>query len=289
MLDEVISSLNLKPGYTVLDATVGGGGHAVEILKRISPGGRLIGLDADTSALAIAANSLRDFGASYKLINENFRNLDKVLSSEGIRRLDACLLDLGISSFQIDEGTRGFSLQHDARLDMRMDPKLEMSAWDVVNRYKEEDLAELIKNYGEERFARRIARYIVYNRGESPIDTTRQLRSVIHRAVKGNRGRIDPATRTFQAIRIEVNDELGALEEGLKKGIDHLAPDRRIAVISFHSLEDRIVKNTFKLYALRGDLKIITKKPQRASREETLSNPRARSAKLRAAERTEAA
>lgn len=287
MLDEVIGSLNLKPGYIVLDATVGGGGHAVEILKRISPGGKLIGLDADASALTIAASSLRDFGASYKLVNENFRNLDKVLSSEGVQKLDACLLDLGISSFQINEGSRGFSLQYDARLDMRMDPRLEMSAWDVVNRYKEEDLAEIIKNYGEERFARRIARYIVYNRGESPIDTTGQLRSLIHRAVKGRRGRIDPATRTFQAIRIEVNDELGALEEGLKKGIGYLAACRRVAVISFHSLEDRIVKNTFKLYAFRGELGIITKKPQTASREEILNNPRARSAKLRVAERTE--
>ena len=285
MLNEVISSLNLKPGYTVLDATIGGGGHAVEILKKISPGGKLIGLDADASALTIAANSLRDFGASYKLINENFRNLDEVLRSEGIQRLDACLLDLGISSFQIDEGSRGFSLRYDARLDMRMDPRLEMSAWDVVNRYKEEDIAELIRNYGEERFARRIARYIVHNRSESPIDTTEQLRELVHRALRGRRGRIDPATRTFQAIRIEVNDELGALEEGLKKSIDHLASLRRIAVISFHSLEDRIVKNVFKLHALRGVLKIITKKPQTASREEAMDNPRARSAKLRVAER----
>lgn len=285
MPDEVISSLNLKPGYTVLDATVGGGGHAVEILKKISPGGKLIGLDADASAVTIAASALRGFGASCRLVNENFRNLDKVLRSEGIQRLDACLMDVGVSSFQINDGARGFSLQHDARLDMRMDPRLEVSAWDVVNRYREEDLAELIRNYGEERFARRIARYIVYGRRESPIDTTEQLRSLVHRAVRGKRGRIDPATRTFQAIRIEVNDELGALEEGLKKGIDYLAPCRRIAVISFHSLEDRIVKNTFKSYALCGNLKIITKKPQMASGEETFNNPRARSAKLRVAER----
>jgi 16S rRNA (cytosine1402-N4)-methyltransferase len=285
MLDEVISSLNLMPGYTVLDATLGGGGHAVEILKRISPGGKLIGLDADASAVAAVASALKDFNVSCRLVNENFRNLDKVLASEGIRKLDACLLDLGISSFQMDDGSRGFSLQRDAKLDMRMDPRLEMSAWDVVNRYKEEDLAELIRNYGEERFARRVARYIVYNRRESPIDTTTQLRSIVHRAVKGKWGRIDPATRTFQAIRIEVNDELGALEEGLKKGIERLAPLRRIAVISFHSLEDRIVKNTFKSYALSGGLKIITKKPQMASNEEVISNPRSRSAKLRVAER----
>ncbi len=285
MLDEVISSLNLKPGYIVLDATAGGGGHALEILKRIQPGGKLIGLDADASAVAIAGNALRDFGASCKLINENFRNLDKVLQDEGIERLDACLLDVGVSSFQINDGARGFSFQHDARLDMRMDPRLEISAWDVVNRYREEDLAGLIRDYGEERFARRVARYIVHARSEKAIDTTGQLRSLVHRAVKGKWGRIDPATRTFQAIRIAVNDELGALEEGLKKGIEHLAPERRIAVISFHSLEDRIVKNTFKSHALSGALKIITKKPQTASEKESIINPRSRSAKLRVAEK----
>ncbi len=285
MLDEVISSLNLKPGYTALDATIGGGGHAIEILKRICPGGRLIGIDADASALAIAEGTLQSFVESYRLINDNFRNLDKILDSEGVQKLDACLLDVGISSFQINDGDRGFSFQHDAKLDMKMDPGLEISAWDVVNRYREKDLAELIRNYGEERFARRIARYIVNQRREKTIDTTEQLRLLVHKALRGRRGKIDPATRTFQAIRIEVNDELRALEEGLKKTVEHLAPCRRIAVLSFHSLEDRIVKNTFKAYASQGDLKIITKKPQMASDRERVNNPRSRSAKLRVAER----
>ncbi|MFH1189320.1 MAG: 16S rRNA (cytosine(1402)-N(4))-methyltransferase RsmH [Candidatus Omnitrophota bacterium] len=285
MVDEVMSSLNLKPGYTVLDATVGGGGHAAEILKRIAPGGRLIGIDADASGLAIAADTLKGYTGSYRLVNGNFRDLDTVLRTEEARELDACLMDVGVSSFQMDEGARGFSFQHEAKLDMRMDPRLEISAWDVVNRYREEDLAELIKNYGEERFARRIAHYIARARGEKKIDTTEELRSLVHSALRGRRGRIDPATRTFQAIRIEVNDELRALEEGLGKAIAHLAPCRRIAVISFHSLEDRIVKNTFKALAARGELKIITKKPQIASDKERIDNPRSRSAKLRVAER----
>ena len=285
MLEEAISSLELKPGYTVLDGTIGGGGHAIEILKRIQPGGKLIGLDADASAVTIARNALKDFGASCAVVNENFRNLDKVLQQEGIQRLDACLLDIGVSSFQIDDASRGFSFQHDARLDMRMDPRLSISAWDIVNRYAQDDLADIVYNYGEERNARRVARYIVQARSESPIDTTAQLRSIVHRAVKGKWTRIDPATRTFQAIRIAVNDELGSLEEGLKKGIDHLAIGARIAVISFHSLEDRIAKNTFKAYAASGVLKIITKKPLIASDEETGNNPRSRSAKLRVGER----
>lgn len=285
MLDEVISSLNLKPGYTVLDATVGGGGHAIEIIKKICPGGRLIGIDADVAALARAGETLQSFAGSCRLIHDNFRNLDVILDAEGVQKLDACLLDVGISSFQINDGDRGFSFQHDAKLDMRMDLGLERTAWDVVNRYREEDLAELIRNYGEERFARRVARYIVNERREKTIDTTEQLRLLIHKALRLRRGRIDPATRTFQAIRIEVNDELRALEEGLKKAIEHLAPCRRIVVLSFHSLEDRIVKNTFKAYAAQGSLKIITKKPQVASDRERVSNPRSRSAKLRVAER----
>lgn len=285
MLDEVVSSLDLKPGSTVLDATIGGGGHAIEILKRIQPGGKLIGLDADASAVTRTRDALKEYGESCSLVHINFRDLDKALEDEGIQRLDACLLDVGVSSFQINDGARGFSLQHDARLDMRMDSALAISAWDVVNRYREEDLSDIIHNYGEERFARRVARYIVRARSENPIDTTAQLRSIVHRAVKGKWGRIDPATRTFQAIRIAVNDELGALEEGLKKGIDRLASGGRIAVISFHSLEDRIVKNTFKSYAALGTLNIITKKPLMASDEETRINPRSRSAKLRVAQR----
>ncbi|MBN2452821.1 MAG: 16S rRNA (cytosine(1402)-N(4))-methyltransferase RsmH [Candidatus Omnitrophica bacterium] len=285
MLDKIVSSLNLKPGHTVLDATIGGGGHAIEILDRIKPGGKLIGLDADASAVSRARGALGDSAALCILVNENFRNLDSVFEREGIKKIDACLFDVGISSFQMDDADRGFSFQRDARLDMRMDPGLRISAWDIVNKYREEDLSDIIYNYGEERFARRVARYIVNSRAEKPIDTTGELRSIVHRAVRGRRGRIDPATRTFQALRIAVNDELGALDEGLKKAIDRLSEGGRIAVISFHSLEDRIVKNIFKSCAASGILKIITRKPITASEEEKAVNPRSRSAKLRIAER----
>ncbi len=219
------------------------------------------------------------------MINENFRNLDRALKSEGIDRLNVCLFDVGVSSFQIEDVARGFSFNLDARLDMRMDPGLKMSAWDIVNRCRENELSDIIWEYGEERYARRIARYIANAREEAPIDTTGQLRSLIHRAVGGRRGKIDPATRTFQALRISVNDELGALKEGLEKGFNYLTSGGRVAVISFHSLEDRIVKNMFKGEALAGRLRIITKKPMTASDKETVVNPRSRSAKLRVAER----
>ncbi|MFA5144043.1 MAG: 16S rRNA (cytosine(1402)-N(4))-methyltransferase RsmH [Candidatus Omnitrophota bacterium] len=287
MIDEVISSLNLKPGYVVLDATVGGGGHSGQILKRIGPGGTLIGLDADESALKIAAEDLKEFAGRFKLINENFRNLDKILSREGVKSLNAVLFDVGVSSFQLDSAARGFSLKEDARLDMRMDRRLGISAYDVINRYKESDLSDIIYRYGEERFARKIARRIAQERLRKPIETTLELAAIVRRSMGPGRkySRIDPATRTFQAVRIAVNDELGALEEGLKKAVSWLDVGARIAVISFHSLEDRIVKNLFKGYAALGVLKIITKKPAGPSSEEEAVNPRSRSARLRVAER----
>ena len=287
MLKEVIGSLNLKEGYTVLDATLGAGGHAKEILKRIAPGGKLIGLDVDPAAIARAEEALKDFSPSCRLINENFRNLDIVLSKEGIKTLDAVLLDVGISSYQIDDDSRGFSIRADARLDMRMDPRIKMSAYDIVNRSKESDLADIIYRFGEERFSRRIAKCIVEARSKKPVETTGELATLVHRAIgfRGKRTRIDPATRTFQAIRIAVNDELGALEEGLKKAVLWLDIGARISVISFHSLEDRIVKNLFKGYATLGVLKVITKKPMRPQEREVIENPRSRSGRLRVAER----
>lgn len=286
MLEEVIGYLNLKKGDIVVDATAGGGGHAMEILKRISPGGRLIGIDADRSALAIAAENLKDFKGSFKLINDNFRNLDIVLSGEGIDRLDAALFDIGISSYQLEEGSKGFSIQENGPLDMRMDERLTTTAYDIVNKYKEEELSGIIERFGEERFHKRIARFIVEARSKETIKTTHELAQIVRRAA-GFRGktRIDPATRTFQAIRIAVNDELGALEDGLKRAVALLEPGGRIAVISFHSLEDRIVKNMFKGYAGLGLVKILTKKPVVPGMQEIASNPRSRSAKLRVAER----
>ncbi|MDD5428652.1 MAG: 16S rRNA (cytosine(1402)-N(4))-methyltransferase RsmH [Candidatus Omnitrophica bacterium] len=287
MLDEAISSLNLKPGYVVLDGTVGGGGHSKEILKRILPGGRLIGLDADQSAIKAAGENLKEFGGNFKLINENFRNLDRALSKENVKSLNAVLLDIGVSSFQLDDKDRGFSLKEEAPLDMRMDRRLETSAYDIINRYKESDLSDIIYKYGEERFSRRIAKRIVEERSKKPIETTAELAAIVRRAAGSGQKhyRIDPATRTFQAIRIVVNDELGALEEGLKRAVSWLDIGARVAVITFHSLEDRIVKNLFKGYAGLGVLKIITKKPLGPSQEEIAANPRSRSGRLRVAER----
>lgn len=288
MLKEVMSFLNLQQGDVVLDATVGLGGHAREILSRITPGGRLIGLDVDGSALEIAEGNLKDFSGHFKLIKGNFEDLDRVLLKEGIKNLSAILFDIGVSSYQIENGSRGFSIKHDARLDMRMDTSLEISAYDIVNRLKERDLSDIIRRFGEERFHNRIARRIAEERSKRPIETTGELASIIHKTVGRQYGKqkIDPATRTFQAIRIAVNRELEALEEGLKKAVSWLESGSRICVISFHSLEDRIVKNLFKGYSKLGVLKIITKKPLRPSLEETGSNPRSRSARFRVAERT---
>ncbi|MDD5136391.1 MAG: 16S rRNA (cytosine(1402)-N(4))-methyltransferase RsmH [Candidatus Omnitrophica bacterium] len=287
MLDEVISSLNLKPGHVVLDATVGGGGHAGAILKCVTPGGRLIGLDADEYAIKAAEEGLKEFSGSFKLINENFRDLDRVLSKEGIKSLNAVLFDVGVSSFQLDSAERGFSMKEDAPLDMRMDRRRGISAFDIINRYKESDISDIIYRYGEERFSRKIARRIVQERAKKPIETTAELAAIVRRSIgpRQKHFRIDPATRTFQAIRIAVNDELAALEEGLKKAVSWLDVGSRIAVIAFHSLEDRIVKNLFKGYAGLGVLKIITKKPVGPSDEEVAANPRSRSAHLRVAER----
>ncbi len=287
MLHEIISSLNLKHSSVVVDATVGGGGHSLDILKNISPGGKLIGIDSDPEALKLAEERLKDFRSSFILVNDNFRNIDRILSKENVKNVDAILLDLGISSYQIEDGERGFSIKHDSRLDMRMDRSLKTTAYDIVNRFTEKDLSEIIGKFGEEHFHNRIARFIKEARSKKPIETTGELSAIIRKAVgyKYRNLRIDPATRTFQAIRIVVNDELGSLEEGLKSAIFLLKVSGRIAVISFHSLEDRIVKNLFKGYSNLGVLKIITKKPLPPSREEVIRNPRARSAKLRVAER----
>ncbi|MDP3790590.1 MAG: 16S rRNA (cytosine(1402)-N(4))-methyltransferase RsmH [Candidatus Omnitrophota bacterium] len=287
MIEEAISSLNLKHGSIVVDGTVGGGGHSLQILKMITPAGRMIGIDADASVLKIAQERLKDFSGSFTLVNDNFRNIDRILSKENAKDLDAILLDIGISSYQIEDTSRGFSIKNNSRLDMRMDPRSGITAYDIVNRYSEKDLSDIIEEYGEERFHNKVARYIVYARQKKPIETTQELALIVRRAVgyRYRNSRIDPATRTFQAIRIEVNDELRSLEEGLKSAIFWLKTGGRIVVISFHSLEDRIVKNLFKGYAELGILKIITKKPLTPSQDEVFNNPRARSAKMRVAER----
>lgn len=287
MLEEVINYLNLKKGDVALDATIGLGGHATRMLKRISPGGLLIGIDADRAALEMAEEALKGFEGSFKLINDNFRDLDIVLQKEGVKALNAVLFDLGISSYQIESEHRGFSIKQDSRLDMRMDERSALTAYDIVNTYSEKGLSALIEKFGEERFHNRIAKFIVEERSRNPIHTTHELAEAVHRAIgyRHKTGGIDPATRTFQAIRIAVNDELGSLEEGLKRIVSWLAVGARICVISFHSLEDRIVKNLFREYAELGFLNIVTKKPIIPSDSEIESNPRSRSAKLRVAER----
>jgi 16S rRNA (cytosine1402-N4)-methyltransferase len=279
--------LNLKCGDIVLDATLGGGGHAREILSRILPGGKLIALDADETAAERVADILKDYGGAFTFVNENFRELDRVLARQNIKHINAALFDVGVSSYQLGEDSRGFSVKGAGPLDMRMDRRQKLTAHDIVNRLKERELSDIIEKFGEERFHRRIARYIAEARNRKPIATTAELAAIIRRAIgfRGKKFRIDPATRTFQAIRIAVNDELSALEEGIKNAVSWLAPGGRIAVISFHSLEDRIVKNLFKGYAALGVLKVITRKPVRPGPEEAAGNARARSGRLRIAER----
>ncbi len=285
MCKEVIEYLNLDKGKTVLDCTVGPGGHADAILQKISPAGKFVGLDQDEQALEIAKNKLEKFGNCI-LMQGNFRKIDAILGKLQIDKVDAVVFDLGISSLQLDSTERGFSIRLDAPLDMRMDRSLRLSAFDLVNFLPQEGISDILRKYGQERWHNRIARAIVRERKKSMIISTRQLADLVKRSTPTRHTKIHPATRTFQALRIAVNDELEALREGLDKCINRLNLGARICVISFHSLEDRIVKNQFRNFAREGKLKIITKKPVRPTQQETFANPRARSAKLRVAERT---
>lgn len=302
MPTEVLSYLVPKPGGIYLDGTVGGGGHAELVLEASAPDGLLIGLDRDAEALAAARKRLAPFGSRARLFHRNFADLEALLAEIGIAGIDGFLLDLGVSSRQLDAGERGFSFQQDAPLDMRMDATSGETAAELVNRLPEEELTRIIRKYGEERWAKRIAAFIVRARGEAAIETTWQLADLIKGAIP--RGaweeRIHPATRTFQALRIAVNDELGSLERGLDAAFRLLNRGGRGVVISFHSLEDRIVKNTFRGLAqgcrcpkdfprcVCGNIpqvRILTGKPVMAGEGELKDNPRARSAKLRAVEK----
>lgn len=285
MCNELIKYLNLNRGGTVLDCTVGCGGHADAILQQIGPQGRFFGIDQDDQALQIAENRLKGF-TNCILAKGNFRNIDTILGGLKIEQVDAITFDLGISSLQLDTATRGFSIKSDAPLDMRMDQDLKVSAFDLVNFLPQESLSDILKRYGQERWHNRIARAILRERKRTMIVSTGQLAELVRRAVPARYTKIHPATRTFQALRIAVNDELEALYEGLNKCINYMHPGARICVIAFHSLEDRIVKNEFRKFAREGKLSIITKKPLRPTVEEVLANPRARSARLRVAERT---
>ena len=302
MADEALGYLAPRSGGIYVDGTVGGGGHAERILDGCAPDGVLLGFDQDAEALAAAGRRLARFGDRCRLFRRNFALLGETLAELGIAAIDGLLLDLGVSSHQLDSAERGFSFQQDAPLDMRMDREASCTAADLVNDLPEEELSRIIREYGEERWARRIAAAIVRARQAAPLARTGELAAVVSGAIPRalQEERIHPATRTFQALRIAVNDELGSLERGLAAGLERLSPGGRVVVISFHSLEDRIVKSRFRErargcicprqipYCVCGQLpqlRILTSKPVTAGNAEVTANPRARSAKLRAAER----
>lgn len=283
LLEAVLRLLQPRANGTYIDATLGAGGHAEALLQASGPAGRLLGLDQDTTALHIARTRLAPYDERATLVHANFRDLSRVAQTQGWTAADGILLDLGLSSMQLDQAERGFAFSHDAPLDMRMDTTQGQSAADLVNTLPERELADLIYEYGEEPASRRIARAIVAAR---PIETTTRLAQVVAR-VAGGKGywRIHPATRTFQALRIAVNDELGALKAVLPQAVSLLTPGGRLAVISFHSLEDRIVKQFMRDAAQQATLMVLTRKPVTADEAEIARNSRARSAKLRVAER----
>jgi len=284
MVEEVMTFLRCEPGHTYADATLGGGGHAFEILKRSAPDGMLIGMEWDEEALSEARKTLLSFGDRVKLFRENFVHLSDVMKPESA---DGVLLDLGLSSIQLEKEERGFSFRGEGPLDMRMDQRMDETAADLVNNLSSEELESILFQYGEERWAKRIVRALVEEREREPIRTTQSLRKIVHRAIprRFHSRRIDPATRTFQALRIRVNEELENLQKILQTGWKILKKGGRMCVISFHSLEDRMVKETFRSLEKQGKVVILTKKPVTPSEEEQKRNPRSRSAKLRCAER----
>lgn len=289
MSEEVLLWLIRDDSRTYLDCTVGYGGHAEKILEASDSNSRLIGFDRDEGAIAASREKLARFGGRVLLFHGHFVDLKQHIALSGIRQVDGILFDLGVSSPQLDEPARGFSFQWDGPLDMRMDQSMRGTAADMLNRWPETQLADTIFQFGEERFSRRIARAIVRARQRHPLATTKELVSVIEGAVPANyrHGRLHCATRTFQALRIAVNQELDCLEPALRDAVDVLSPGGRLCIISFHSLEDRIVKHTLRMLSSTDDpaLMVLTKKPQVPSREESGRNPRSRSAKLRAAQR----
>ena len=302
LLYETVDSLNIKPDGIYVDGTLGGGGHAYEVLKRLGPKGRLIGIDQDADAIQAASGRLKEYGEKVTIVRSNYRNIKEVLSSLGIEKVDGIYLDLGVSSYQLDTAERGFTYRENAPLDMRMDQRNEKTAADIVNEYSEMELYRIIRDYGEDRFAKNIAKHIVKARQEKRIETTDELVEIIKAAIPA-RVRAEgghPAKRTFQAIRIAVNDELGAVDKMVQRAVPRLNPGGRLAVISFHSLEDRIVKNGLAAFAKgctcppdfpvcvcgkKPQIRLITRKPVVSGPEELEENPRARSAKLRVAEK----
>lgn len=301
MLKECMDGLNINPDGIYVDCTLGGAGHSSEILKRLSTKGRLIGIDQDLDALSAAKEKLKDYN-NVTFVHNNFYNLEEILKDLQIDKIDGILMDLGVSSYQLDEAERGFSYMKNAPLDMRMDRTNPFSAYNVINEYSEEELYDVIKSFGEEKFAKRIANFLVERRKKKPLETTLDLVDVITAAIpaKFRREGGHPAKRTFQAIRIEVNKELNILDKAISDAITSLKPEGRIAIITFHSLEDRIVKNKFRdlqdpcncpkelpmcVCGKTPIIKIVNRKPIEASKEELELNSRSKSAKLRVAEK----
>jgi len=287
MLNETLEYLNLAPGKIIIDATVGTAGHSSEIIKRIRPSGKLIAIDRDQQSLLIAKERLADFSGSCEFVHANFMDLDTVLGGLNIKKVDGILFDLGISSFQLEDAQRGFSFQSPGPLDMRLDTESYISAYDLVNNLNEEEISAMLWNFGQERWHNRIAHLLVKERQRHPISTTAELSDIIVRAIPHHQRsyRIHPATRTFQAVRIAVNRELEALSAAVEKAITYLDKNARICVISFHSLEDRIVKFAFRKADSENILKIITPKPLVPSAGELETNPPSRSAKFRVGQR----
>ena len=303
LLDETVNGLNIKPDGIYVDGTLGGGGHAYEVCRRLGKQGSIVGIDQDEAAIEAAGFRLKDFGEKVTIVRSNYCNMKSKLQELGIDKVDGIVLDLGVSSYQLDTAERGFSYREDAPLDMRMDTRQKMTARDIVNDYSEMELYRVIRDCGEDKFAKNIAKHIVIAREKEPIETTGQLTEIIRQAIpmKYQKKSGHPAKRTFQAIRIELNRELEVLRDSLDDMIELLNPGGRLCIITFHSLEDRIVKSAFKknenpctcppdfpvcVCGKKSKGSIITRKPILPSEEELANNSRSKSAKLRIFERS---
>lgn len=304
LLQETIDSLNIQEDGIYVDGTLGGGGHAYEVCRRLGEGGRLIGIDQDADAIAAAGERLKEFGSRVTIVRSNYENIREILENLGIHRVNGIYLDLGVSSYQLDTAERGFTYREDAPLDMRMDQRETRTAADIVNTYSEMELYRMIRDYGEDRFAKNIAKHIVKAREERPIETTGQLTEIIKAAIPAKIRAVGghPAKQTFQAIRIELNRELEVLNQSIDTMIELLKPGGRLSIITFHSLEDRIVKTRFKtnenpcicppdfpvcMCGRKSRGRVITRKPIVPTLEEIEENSRAKSSKLRVFERGE--
>jgi len=302
LYEEIIENLKIKPEGIYADGTLGGGGHSAGICKRLSPEGTLIGIDRDIDALHAAEKNLQQYNCKKHFVQENYENVKEVLKQLGVEKIDGAVLDLGVSSFQLDNPDRGFSYMNDGSLDMRMNAEDPLTAWKIVNEWEQDEIAEIIKNYGEERWATRIAQFIAERRRQEPIQTTYELVDIIKAAIPASARREGPhpAKRTFQAIRIAVNDELGQLERAVDRFIDVLGSGGRLCIITFHSLEDRIVKEAYRrrldpctcpkefpvcACGKKAYVKKVSGKPIIPDKQEIEVNPRARSAKLRVIEK----